>query len=229
VKDVDDMYRRLAVVSVQLEELGITHKRNVDVLLRRMSNSDEVGPLRTLVSILEPVKEYQRYQQRPATMLSPLTGLVDAATPDSVRAREFARRVDELISDSPRFQSSLVELRGMLSEWRDVGPSLLALSERSPAGAELKPLALQLGDLAGTGLEAVSYLNSGVVPPEDWAASKKLVFAEAAKPKSSAVEFAMLASIRKLVLAAVEAQHLKTMSANEWRRRVTDLSASPNQ
>ena len=34
VRDVDDMFRRLARVSVQLEEHGLTHERNGDVLLR---------------------------------------------------------------------------------------------------------------------------------------------------------------------------------------------------
>src|SRR6266850_3224184 len=83
VTDVDDMYRRLAVISRQLEELGLTHERNYLVILRRLANSENIGPLRTLVSVVEPVKEYRRYQMRPQTMLSPLTGLVDAARPDS--------------------------------------------------------------------------------------------------------------------------------------------------
>ena len=123
VTDVDDMYRRLSVISVQLEELGLTHKRNADVLLRRLVGGNETGPLKVLLSILEPVKEYRRYQQRPATMLSPLTGLVDAATPDSAAARQFAKLVDGLISDSPRFQTSTAELRQTLTEWRDAEPS----------------------------------------------------------------------------------------------------------
>lgn len=72
VRDIDDMYRRLAMISLQLEELGLTHKRNQDVMLRRLVRSGDISPLRTLVSIIEPVKEYRRYQMRPQTMLSPL-------------------------------------------------------------------------------------------------------------------------------------------------------------
>ena len=34
--DIDDMYRRLAVISLQLEELGLTHKKNQDMMLRRL-------------------------------------------------------------------------------------------------------------------------------------------------------------------------------------------------
>ena len=34
VNDVDDMYRRLESVSIQLEELGLTHRRNRAMMLR---------------------------------------------------------------------------------------------------------------------------------------------------------------------------------------------------
>ncbi len=87
ITDVDDMYRRLSVISRQLEDLGLTHEKNYGMLLRRLAGSDNTGPLRTLASIIEPVKQYRRYQMRPQTMLSPLTGLVDAARPDSEAAR----------------------------------------------------------------------------------------------------------------------------------------------
>jgi hexosaminidase len=71
VTDVNDMYRRLAVISIQLEELGLTHKKNQDMMLRRIVRNDDIGPLKTLVSVIEPVKEYRRYEMRPQTMLSP--------------------------------------------------------------------------------------------------------------------------------------------------------------
>src|SRR5215813_5329674 len=39
VKDVDDMYRRLTVMSVQLEEIGLLHERNYGVMLRRLAGN----------------------------------------------------------------------------------------------------------------------------------------------------------------------------------------------
>jgi len=56
VTDIEDMYRRLSVVSRQLEELGLTHERNYGMLLRRLAASENTAPLRTLASIVEPVK-----------------------------------------------------------------------------------------------------------------------------------------------------------------------------
>jgi hexosaminidase len=227
VTDVDDMYRRLKVISVQLEELGLTHQRNVDVLLRRMAGGNEIAALKVLLSIVEPVKEYRRGQQRPATMLSPLTGLVDAATPDSAAARQFAKMVDGLISDAPRFQTYAVELRKILTEWRDAEPMLIALSERSPALAEAKPLARDLGNLAEAGLDSISYLTAGTSPPNEWRDTNTLVLEEALKPKSSALEFAVLTSMRKLVVAAVEVKQSTKMSPIEWRKMVLERAASP--
>src|SRR2546427_1795871 len=55
VTAVDDMYRRLGIISLQLEELGLTHRRNADMMLRRGARTEDIGPLRTLASIREPV------------------------------------------------------------------------------------------------------------------------------------------------------------------------------
>ena len=45
VTDVDDMYRRLSVLSRQLEELGLTHEKNYQMLLRRLAGTAEIAPL----------------------------------------------------------------------------------------------------------------------------------------------------------------------------------------
>src|SRR5205807_6296319 len=40
VADIEDMYRRLAIVSRGLEESGVTHEKNYGMLLRRLAASD---------------------------------------------------------------------------------------------------------------------------------------------------------------------------------------------
>src|SRR5919205_2234909 len=62
VRDVEDMYRRLAVVSAQLEELGLTHRKNQAMMLRRLAGGRDSWALGTLASVVEPVKEDRRYQ-----------------------------------------------------------------------------------------------------------------------------------------------------------------------
>ena len=203
VTDVDDMYRRLAVISLQLEELGLTHKKNQDMMLRRLVRSDDFGPLKTLVSVIEPVKEYRRYQQRPQNMLSPLTGVVDAATPDAEGARKFSWMVKEFLNDGPRYQLYRPELSQMLAEWQSAGASLGPIIDRSPSLKEIKPHAHNLSQLGDVGLEAVSYLKLGMPPPRDWRETSLAKVEEAAKPYG-ALEFVVISSVKQLVNAAAE-------------------------
>jgi hexosaminidase len=200
VTDVNDMYRRLAVISLQLEELGLTHKRNQDMMLRRLLRSDDIAPLKTLVSVVEPVKEYRRYDQRPQTMLSPLTGAVDAATPDSEAARKFAWMVEAFLADAPRFQLYRSELSAMLADWQTSGAALEPLIDRTPALKEIKPLANNLSVLGETGLEALSYLKLGMPSTPEWRTAAALKMDEATKPYG-ALEFAVIPSMRKLIVA----------------------------
>ncbi|HEX8180607.1 MAG TPA: family 20 glycosylhydrolase [Pyrinomonadaceae bacterium] len=226
VNDVADMYRRLAVVSVQLEELGLTHNRNAAVLLRRLARGRDTAALETLVSVVEPVKEYRRYQQRPQTMLSPLTGLVDAARPDSEAARNFAAMVDAMLADAPRFDLYAERVHATLAEWRDAAPALTTTIEAAPALHEAAPLAKDLSELAAAGLEAVSYLSRGVAPSAEWKTARLAALDEAARPKA-ALEFAVVESVRQLVVAAAELPALKQTPPAEWHTRVKSLATPP--
>jgi hexosaminidase len=228
VRDVDDMYRRLATLSVRLEELGLTHEKNQAMMLRRLAGGAYPPALETLASFVEPVKEYRRYQQRPQTMLSPLTGLIDAARPDSAAARGFARRVDLLLSDAPRFALHFSTLRDTLTAWRDAGPVLETLIDRSPALAEARPLARDLAAAGAAGLEALSYIQQGVAPTAEWRDARLAALEEVAKPKA-ALEFPFVAALRELVHAAYEQPQLKTERPAEWRRRVRELANPPKQ
>jgi hexosaminidase len=203
VTDVEDMYRRLAVVSLQLEELGLLHKKNQEMMLRRLMRNDDIGPLRTLVSVIEPVKEYRRYQMRPQTMLSPLTGVIDATPPDSEAARKFSSMVREFLNDGPRYQLYRSELGEMLAGWQNAGASLGPVIDRSPALKEIKPLAHNLSQLGETGLEAVTYLKLGMPPPREWRETSLAKVDEAAKPYG-ALEFVVIGGIKQLVNTAAD-------------------------
>lgn len=223
VTDVDDMYRRLSSVSRQLEELGLTHEKNYGMLLRRLAASENTGPLRTLASIIEPVKEYRRYQMRPQTMLSPLTGLVDAARPDSEAARQFAANVDAFLSDAPRFALYRLNIDHTLVEWQTAGRALGPIIDRSPALQEARPLVNNLSDIAEAGLEAMSYLAAGDAATTQWRDAQLAKLDEAAKPKA-ALEFVVISSVRELVIAAVELPELKYTTPAEWQKRIKTLA-----
>jgi len=226
VRDVDDMYRRLAIISVQLEELGLTHEKNQAMMLRRLAGGPYPPALETLASFVEPVKEYRRYQQRPQTMLSPLTGLIDAARPDSSAARGFTRRVNLLLNDAPRFALHFSTLRDTLTSWRDAGPVLETLIDRSPGLAEARPLARDMAAAGEIGLEALSYIQQGVQPPAQWRDARLAALAEIEKPKA-ALEFPFMTALRELVHAAHEQSALRQTTPAEWRARIKTLAAPP--
>jgi hexosaminidase len=228
VTDVEDMYRRLSIISVQLEELGLTHEKNQLMMLRRLAQGKDVRALQTLVSVVEPVKEYRRYQQRPQTMLAPLTGLVDVARPDSEAARRFTSLVDGLLSDAPRFELRSQEIQNMLTEWRSAGPELEAMMDGSPSLHEARPLAKDLSEIGAAGLEALSFLTRGVAPSAEWRDARLSLLEQAAKPKA-ALEFPIIPSVKELIIAAYELPQLKTLMPHEWRKRVKQLAIQAKQ
>lgn len=198
VNQVDDMYRRLGVVSYQLEELGITHIRNQRVLLRRLAMGRDTTALETLVSLIEPVKEYRRYQVRPQTMLSPLTGLIDAAQPDAPAALKFNRAVERFATGD---RSALAELRTMVEGWQRHEDAIASVIAASPALAEAKQLPKDFRDLNRIALEALSAVADGKTLSAEWQAAKSAELDAIAKPKA-AVEFMTIPGIRKLVATA---------------------------
>jgi hexosaminidase len=219
VADIDDMYRRLETISIQLEELGLTHEKNVDMMLRRIAGTKETGPLKTLVSLVEPVKEYRRNQSRTATMLTPLTRLIDAARPDSSAGRHFSGLVDELMSDAPGFRRNHDHLKAILTGWRDACPAIEVTIERAPVLREAEQLPRDLSALAAAGLEALAYLTADVTPPAGWLESKMAALDEASKPKAE-VEFAVIKPVKKLVILAAEMPELRVITDSERRGRV---------
>lgn len=198
VNQADDMYRRLAVMDRNLEELGLTHRKNQSILLRRLANGQDISILQNLVSLIEPIKEYQRYQKRPQNMLSPLTGLIDASQADAPNARKFNKLVDDLtMSKTP---AKISEIRQMFTEWRNTGTSLTPYIENAPALQEAKQLAPDLKSLGEIGLEAIALMEKNKPSTPAWRDSKNKMLDEIAKPKA-AVEFAVMPGMKKLIAA----------------------------
>jgi hexosaminidase len=224
VTDVADMYRRLSYLSVQLEEFGLTHELYADRMLRRAAGTEHVEQLKTLMDVIEPIKDLRRERVRPITQLTPLTRLVDAARPDSETARSFALMVDAMLSDAPRFRANRDDMLHLLAEWRRVQPLLAVMADKSPIMNEAGPLAAQLSELSSAGAEAIEYLSSGAAPSDKWR-EEKLALVEAVAKSPSEVEFAILPAIKLLIVAAAEAPQLKTMTPAEWKAHVATLVA----
>lgn len=228
VTDVDDMFRRLDVISIRLEELGLTHEKNLEMMLRRLAGSKEIGPLKTLVSLVEPVKEYNRTKEHPATMLTPLTRLIDAARADSEAGRRFAALVDGMLSDAPHLRQNRDRIRLVLTEWRDIRLALDVMIDKSPILREAEQLPRDLSEIGTAGLEALSYLGADVAPPEGWREAKMAMLDGAANPKAE-VEFAIISPVRKLIVLAAEMSSLKSIPHTQWKDRVSIMTTGKSR
>ena len=91
VTDVDDMYRRLDVVSVRLEALGLRHLSQEDAGLRELAGTEHIDELRIFASVLEPVSFHERYDQQKTSQLTILDRFVDAVRPDPPSRYEIER------------------------------------------------------------------------------------------------------------------------------------------
>jgi len=198
VRDVEDMYRRLGPISLELEELGLLHLKNQDMLLRRLAGVPGIKPLKVLAQAVEPLEGYKRHGQAAYTSLSPFTRFVDACAPESLPARAFAKKVDRyLAARDPRLAE---ELRTTLTAWKTNHPVVLPLLAASPALREIEPLSLGLARVSEAGLEALAVLAKGEGRPASWVDEKGKVLADAAQPAAHA-ELVVGPAVAKLVEA----------------------------
>jgi len=184
VKDVASMYRRLAVVSRDLEWRGVRHASSHHLMLARLADGHPVGPLATLSDVVEPVKEYSREEARQYDSFTPLNRLVDATRPESDVAREFSSLVDRALAGKSDAPSSREQLRRWLTLWQANDAALQSVLQDSFLLQELAPLSKDLAGLGAAGLEALDYLSSGSKPPPSWAAAQRAQLDNWKKPRA---------------------------------------------
>ena len=202
-RDVADMYRRLRVASLELEDVGLTHISGPEKLRRSIWGSEDTGPLDVLAAVSEPVSFGERYSGQRTDALTTLNRFVDAVVPDPPSRQEIARLVDAILTPghAGESQAAAMELRRRLMQWQAAGPAIAAMSRRSPMLSDIGKRAGQLGASGAAGLEALSYLEAHAVPAADWKAREMAVLADADQP-SALVRFVFLPELRRLVEAA---------------------------
>jgi hexosaminidase len=199
VRDVDEMYRRLDIIDRQLEEAGLTHLKNREMMLRRLAGGGAAHPLRILAGVVEPIKIYERQKVGITyTSFSPFTRMVDAAVADPRPAREFNRRVDRFLSQ--KNENAIAELTGSLTSWKENHAAVQVLVDRSPVLKEIEPLSKDLAAAAALGLEALDVLMGKTKPGPSWSAEAKRLI-EKARSQRGELELAILPAITKLVEA----------------------------
>lgn len=157
VTDVDSMYRRLAILSRNLEWLGLEHRATSERMLGRIEGNDMPPELlETLADAVEPVKEYEREQTQKYDLEAALNQLVDAIPPESDQARQMNALAQRAVHDS----AVRDELRKRLLRWRDNDARLQPYLAVSALREPLVPLSRGLSELGALGLFALDAIES---------------------------------------------------------------------
>ncbi|MGC1963363.1 MAG: family 20 glycosylhydrolase [Candidatus Sulfotelmatobacter sp.] len=203
VDNVDDMYHRLAVESLRLEALGLTHISQEGVSLRQLAGTRRIDPLVILASVLEPVTFNERAHMQHPNQLTPLNQLIDALPPDPPSRHNFELLVNAYLQDPATQSQKEAELVARFEAWIAAEPGILGLMAVSPTLARAEPRAEQLAALGTIGLEAVSHLSSRLPAPAGWKAQQLVLLDEAEKPQAL-LRFTVIKPLRDLVSAVRE-------------------------
>jgi hexosaminidase len=184
VTDGASMYARLDAVSVDLQWLGLTHLTARRHMLERMAGSGDIGSLRVLADVVEPVKDYNRWDDAkgPIDFHSPLNRLIDAVYPESDAAREFAGLVQTFVHSGGKDQNAEAQIRSWLAIWRDNDAKLHPVLAQSFLLQETEPISQNLSAVAAAGLQALDYIDKTQDPPSDWRTQQQATLDQAKKP-----------------------------------------------
>ncbi len=202
IKDVDDMYRRLDVISIQLEELGLLHIKNQGMMIRRLTNGKEYSALNTLLSVIEPVKNYNRhFQGVKYTSYSPYTRIVDIAQPESKTARIFSQSVDYFLLK--RNKTTTDEVIKTLSKWRSNYKSIKKITMKHPVLKEIDSLSINLSKISKTGIEAIKIIKKKKEFTKEWYDESAKLIQQSKKPYGQC-ELMVVGAIEKLIRTTKE-------------------------
>jgi len=181
-RDVDDMYRRMERISVQMEELGLLHIKNSAMMLRRLAAGQDPKAAQNLLEWLAPVQGYYRNAHTPYTSFSPFTRMVDIAPPESMPARRFGKLVDAYLEGrKPGDRDALLKV---MDAWQSNHEALVGLIKKAPALREVEPNSAILQQLGRAGREAVLYYGKKQKATAAWSAKQKELIAAAQKPNA---------------------------------------------
>ncbi len=200
VCDVDDMYRRLHVVSVELETLGLRHLTSEDSELRGLADTEDIAALRHFASAFEPVSFGERADTQHTIQLTPLTSFVDAIVPDPPIRHTVDLATRQMLrpgSSADRAAAAQVLANFFATTASSVAP-VETMMAAAPRLQPIRPRAEQLAQLADIGTQALVYLDTGTTAPTQWKQASLATIQEAKKP-SGLVRFHFLDSLTQLV------------------------------
>ena len=166
VKDVADMYRRLALMRVRLEALGLGHESHTARMARRLANGGDASALLRLLSLTEPVRFGERAQLQRPTQLTPFVAAIDAARPDPPARWELRALAADALRAGATSAQSRERLAAEIGAWPRLAPGVDSLGPGAPLARDAIPAARALARAAEIGSEALGRIGQGPAPAE---------------------------------------------------------------
>ncbi len=147
INNLDFMLERYDKISNDLEQIGIQHLRNKDVILRNISNYQDIKALEVLTNISEPFKIYSRNAGGTEyKMFSPLTLFADACTADALSKREFKKWVEEYTTNQSEIAKG--KLVNSFNQWEQLNKELKNMSSKAPLIERILPYAHRIEEIS---------------------------------------------------------------------------------
>ncbi len=200
VKDVHDMYRRLAVTSLRLAEVGLGHTEHTARMLHvTVGNGPDFQTMMALLALTQPVTFGQRHRlQEGMTQQTPLTRLIDAARPDPPSRWGSLTMVERFVADSGRSAVLRDSLRQAFAVWLALAPAVHAVAVRKPLARDGVPAADALARVAAVGNAALDRMSGTVAATRAWQDSARAVLDSATGPQGL-LRLAVVDAVRWLV------------------------------
>ena len=199
--DVDDMYRRLALISEQLTVQGSTHDTQYKDKLELLVSKSGYAPLKILVDVMEEVK----YHGRMTGLMGaeslylpdfPLDRIVDVARPESMEARAFNQLVDAYFENqSQEHLKNSILLR--LQKWNSNHALLSPYFDKSARLMDVTQISKDLSEVSGVCLSMMKAAAKDLSEEDNQLIMKKINFLETGE---AGVMVAVVPGLRRLML-----------------------------
>jgi len=159
IRNVDDMYHRLKIISFQLEELGLLHKKNRMMMLRRLVNNGDQTAVQHLLDVTEPLEEYTRYNKgKEFTSYSSYSRFMDVAVSDAPLKRIIASLVNRYVNNNT--VSARDSLSMFFKLWKENHRQFTASMQTAPILREMETLSSDLVLVGTVGEECLKIISA---------------------------------------------------------------------
>jgi hexosaminidase len=172
VNDVEDMYRRLFILSNELDERGLLNVSNYERALRRLTNDAPTDHLKILTDVLTPVKGYRKLMasmfKAPSSsyQTTPLTAVSDIVFVDSEAKRQFRTMVKAFLENHDKETEN--HIRACLIAWQQNDAFIEPLMAGNKRLSDIQDQSKNLAAAAAIGLEALDLADKSAMPDGSW-------------------------------------------------------------